>query len=334
MDRLIGLKHGDGGKHTSNLIRELFYKYFYNELLINGYDSAVFQSKKGKLAFTTDSFVVKPLFFPGGDIGTLAIYGTVNDLAVSGANPLYLSTSFIIEEGFPYNKLSSIVKSMAKASQRANVRIVTGDTKVVEKGMVDGIFINTSGIGEIKNGYEARPINIGDKIIITGPIADHGTTIAIERYNINVKGNIRSDCRPINRITRTLIDKYGNKIKFMKDPTRGGLATALNEIAQYANLDIEIIEEAIPIKDEIKYVNELLGLDPLYLACEGRGIIVVENGMEEEILDTIQEFDSCRKASIIGNFVSKTQNIVFMETLIGGKRIINTLEGSMLPRIC
>ena len=255
MDEEIKLIHGDGGKYTDLLINEVFYKHFGNELLLTKSDASVFEVE-GKLAFTTDSFVVKPLIFPGGDIGKLAVCGTINDLATSGAEPLYLSCGFMIEEGMKIELLERIVISMAEVCKNTGAKIITGDTKVVEKGALDGVFINTSGIGIIRNGYKPKTIEIGDNIIITGGIGEHGTTIAIERYNINVKGNFKSDCNPLNGVIK-LLDKYMDDIKLMKDPTRGGLATILNEIACKSSKNIKIIEESIPIKPEVRWVNRL-----------------------------------------------------------------------------
>ena len=334
MEHNIKLVHGDGGKDTDLLIKEMFYKHFNNNLLINSLDAAVFEVKQGKLAFTTDSFVVKPLFFSGGDIGKLAVCGTINDLVVSGAKPLYLSCGFIIEEGFSIDSLDKVAKSMSEICTDAGVKIITGDTKIVEKGSVDGLFINTSGIGEIYGGYEQKSIEEGDKIIVTGGIGEHGTTIAIERYQLKVKGNLKSDCMPLNKVIEK-IGKYMSGIKLMKDPTRGGLATALNEIAEFVGMGIHLLEEHIPIKREIRSVNQLLGLDPLYMACEGRMIVVVNQKECESVLEEIKKCDNCEDSAIIGSFVHNgIKPIVFVETYIGGKRIIGPLEGEMLPRIC
>ncbi|WP_053956396.1 hydrogenase expression/formation protein HypE [Inediibacterium massiliense] len=334
MGNNIKLVHGDGGKDTSILIKEIFYKHFSNNLLINSLDASVFEVSQCKLAFTTDSFIVNPLFFSGGDIGKLAVCGTINDLVVSGARPLYLSCGFIIEEGFSIDLLENIVGSMGKMCKETGVKIVTGDTKVVEKGAVDGLFINTSGIGVLNREYEQKPIKEGDRVIVTGGIGEHGTTIAIQRYEIKVKGDLKSDCMPLNKVIEKL-SKYANKIKLMKDPTRGGLATSLNEVAEFAGMGIRLLEEQIPIKKEVVSVNQLIGLDPLYLACEGRMILVVDQNESKNILKEIRQCEGCKDAAIIGSFVnSGIQSIVFMETLIGGKRIIGPLEGVMLPRIC
>lgn len=328
----IRLHHGDGGVHTSKLIKEIIYKHFDNEILLQGMDSSVFSVSEGRMAYTTDSFVVKPLFFSGGDIGKLAVFGTVNDLSVVGANPMFLTSSFIIEEGLEIEIFERIVKSMAEACIKADVKIVTGDTKVVEKGSADKIFINTAGIG-IVNKFYTKPIEVGDKIIISGTIAEHGTAIAIDRYNIGVKGDIKSDCYPLNKLIGE-ISKYFDWIKFMRDPTRGGLATVLNEISEISGLGIEIIEENIPIRREVRSVNEILGLDPLYLASEGRVVLIVKEDKASDILNEMRKFENCKKARIIGTIVDECEPIVYMKTIIGGKRILNPLESSMLPRIC
>ncbi len=334
MGNTIKLIHGDGGKDTSLLIKEIFHKHFDNNLLINSLDACVFEVNQGKLAFTTDSFVVKPLFFSGGDIGKLAVCGTINDLVVSGAYPKYISCGFIIEEGFRTDSLEQVAQSMGEICKKTGVKIVTGDTKVVEKGSVDGLFINTSGIGIINKRYEPKPIKEGDKVIVTGGIGEHGTIIAIQRYEMKVKANIKSDCMPLDKVIEKL-EKYADYIKLMKDPTRGGLATALNEIAEFSGIGIHLKEEKIPIKKEVLSVNQLIGLDPLYLACEGRMILVVDQKECESVLKEIRKCEGCEDASIIGSFVkSEIKSIVFMETFIGGKRIIGSLEGDMLPRIC
>jgi len=333
MNDKVLLRHGDGGKHTNLLIKDIFYKHFHNDMLVNSQDASTFDWNYRRLAFTTDSFVVKPLEFPGGNIGKLAVCGTINDLVTAGAKPLYLSCGFIIEEGFDMKLIETIAESMGKICRKTGVKIITGDTKVVEKGSVDGVFINTSGIGEVQAGYQPKPIQEGDQIIITGGIAEHGTTIAVERYEIKVEGNIKSDCRPLNNIIEKLYTYLGS-IKLMKDPTRGGLATALNEIVEISGKGIQLLEKALPISDEVKSINELLGLDPLYHACEGRMIIVVDKQKAEGVLGEIRRCKDCEDAAIIGSFVSSGPPKVVMRTVIGGRRIINTLEGDMLPRIC
>lgn len=327
----IELIHGEGGKHTYDLIRNIFYKSFGNNVLLQGLDSAILELNRGKIAFTTDSFVVSPLFFKGGDIGRLAICGTVNDLTVCGAVPLYLSVGFIIEEGFQTKMLEKIALSMGRTCEEAGAKIVTGDTKVVERGKVDGIFINTAGIGII-NGYTSKKIEEGDKIIITGTIAEHGTAIGVERYDLKVQGDIKSDCTPLNHLLDYL-DKYKDNIKLMRDPTRGGIGEALNEISEGCRLGIHLFEEKIPIRNEVKAINEMLGLDPLYLASEGRMLIVADRYAAEKIERGLKEACNCREASIIGIFTDK-RSFVYIENSFGGKRVLGSLETQMLPRIC
>jgi len=333
MNEAIKLIHGDGGKHTQMLIKDLFYKYFNNILILQQQDAAVFKTIEGKMAFTTDSFVVKPLFFSGGNIGKLAVCGTINDLVVSGAKPLYLSAGFIIEEGFALETLEEIVKSMGEVCHECGANIVTGDTKVVEKGSVDGIFINTSGIGSIINGYEIKPIEADDEIIVTGNIGDHGTTIAANRYDIKVKGDFKSDCAPIYPFIEKLKEDF-TSIKIMRDPTRGGVATVLHEFSSLCKLGIHLIEEEIPISEGVRTINKLLGLDPLYMACEGRMVLVVKGSESQKVLKIIQSMDQGKEAKIIGKFVKEPKETIFIENYFGGKRILAPLEGSMLPRIC
>lgn len=329
----ITLNHGSGGNNTKKLIHDIFYRYFDNSILIEGLDSAVFKSEGERIAFTTDSYVVKPWIFPGGDIGRLSVSGTVNDLSAAGAKPLYLSCGFIIEEGFEIADLEKIAKSMAATAKEAGVKIVTGDTKVVEKGSADGIYINTSGVGIVYKNYEMKKIVPGDKIILTGTIAEHGTAIAVKRYNLKVKTEIRSDCMPLSKIIEHL-EPYLNNIKIMKDPTRGGIATSLNEIGEYAGLSIHIFRDKIPICKEVDSLNRLLGIDPLYLACEGRMLIAAEAEKSEEILERLYKLQCCKDAQIIGDFKEGKDALVYIENCFGGKRILNPLEGDMLPRIC
>ncbi len=333
MDSTIQLCHGNGGSHTMELINNIFYKHFYNPILSQGLDAAVLEVGKERIAFTTDTFVVKPIFFSGGDIGKLSICGTINDLVVVGAKPLYISCGMIIEEGFDIGLLERIAASMEETANLAGVKIVTGDTKVVEKGAVDQLFINTSGIGQIHDNYHIKEILPGDQIIVTGTIAEHGTTIAIEQYKLKVKGDFRSDCASLHEILKYLEDYMGH-IKFMRDPTRGGIATTLNELAVHSRHGIRIVEKNIPIRKEVTVINELLGLDPLYIACEGRMILVVAKEKSREILRCIQQMSNCKDAQIIGEFLKDREPNVFVENNFGGKKIIKSLEGEMIPRIC
>lgn len=334
MNDKIRLSHGDGGVDTQRLIKGLFYKYFndpdYNEMP----DSFVFEAARGRYAYTTDSFVVKPLFFKGGDIGKLAVCGTVNDLAAAGAVPHFLSAAFIIEEDFSLEMLQLIVKSMSDTCRLANVRIVTGDTKVVEHGSIDGLFINTSGIGIVSEYYNPRKAEPGDEIIITGAIAEHGTAIMADRYGgSSFAAGTESDCAPMSSLINVLGSEL-SKVKLMKDPTRGGLANALNEIAISQGLDVEIRERLIPVRDEVRAICNIFGMDPLYLACEGRMLIAVKAGCGEILIKHIKKLGNCSEARIIGQFTSGEHGIAYMETLIKGRRIIPMLEGRMLPRIC
>lgn len=332
MENKIKLYHGDGGVKTNELINEVFLKYYGNE---NGAqnDSFVFATEQSRLAYTTDSFVVRPFIFRGGDIGKLAVCGTINDLATAGAKPSYISVGFIIEEGFDIDILCSIAKSMGEVCKENGVKIVTGDTKVVEKGSVDGVFINTSGIGVVSKNYSTAKIEPEDEIIITGTIAEHGTAILLDRYNLAIETNIISDCCALNNLIIDL-EMELPYIKLMKDPTRGGLATVLNEIATNAGLNAELFENQIPISNQVKAVNEILGIDPMYLACEGRMVLVVKKGFGNRILQNLKKFHSYKDAQIIGRFTKDCQKLVYLQTDIGGKRIIPSLEGQTIPRIC
>lgn len=329
----ISLLHGDGGSYTNKLIRNVFLKY-YGETETNMLsDSFVFSSAGERLAYTTDSFVVRPLMFKGGDIGKLSVCGTINDLATAGAIPIYLSAGFIIEEGFERDTLCHIAKSIGEVCKNTGVKLVTGDTKVVEKGCADGLYINTSGIGKVSDWYQPGSIETGDDIIITGTIAEHGTTILLERYNLAFSGEIFSDCAPMNQLIPVLGEAL-SCIRLMKDPTRGGLATVLNEISKNERKDMELEEGRIPIRQEIRGVNKVLGIDPLYLACEGRMVLVAKRGSAQRVLERIKTLDNCKNADIIGHVTDGTQGIVYIKTSIGGKRLVPELTGQSIPRIC
>jgi hydrogenase expression/formation protein HypE len=289
----------------------------------------------GKLAFTTDSYVVDPIFFPGGDIGKLAVNGTVNDLAMVGARPLYLSASAIIEEGFPLVELEGVVDSMNRAARLAGVEIVAGDTKVVEKGGVDKVFINTSGIGLIDSGVDISSKNakIGDRIILSGTIGDHGIAILSARERFDFRTRVKSDCQPLNGIVSEIL-KVSKKVHTLRDPTRGGLATALNEIAEQSGAGIEIEEEKIPVKEEVKAVCEMLGFDPLYIANEGKLVAFVPQRECEKILNVMRKNRYGRDAQIIGSVVAKHKGRVVLKTSVGGERVVDMLTGEQLPRIC
>jgi hydrogenase expression/formation protein HypE len=334
-NRSVILAHGSGGRISHELIEKVFKTRFSNALLNQGDDAAEckIQNSKFKIAFTTDSYVVKPLFFPGGDIGRLAVCGTVNDLAMKGAKALYLSAGFIIEEGFSLETLEKVADSMAAAAKEAEVSIVTGDTKVVDKGACDGLFINTSGVGVIPEGVNvsgslAVP---GDVVIISGSIGDHGTAVINARNNFGLSGNLLSDVAPLNGLAGAML-KAG-LIHVLRDPTRGGLATTLNEIAMQSKVTINIEEEKIPVKQEVKGACEMLGLDPLYVANEGKLIAIVPQEDSEKILSVMRQYPLGKDAAIIGK-VEAGQPQVLLTTFLGSKRPLMMLEGEALPRIC
>ncbi len=342
-DEQITLAHGSGGKAMHELIEGLFLEYLKNPLLEKLEDQAVFEVPNGarKLAFTTDSYVVDPIFFAGGNIGSLAVHGTVNDLAMSGAKPVYLSAGFILEEGFAVEDLRKILESMRDAAIEANVQIVTGDTKVVQKGGADKIFINTSGIGflETEAKFSAANAQIGDKVILSGTLGDHGTTILIMRGELELETEIESDSAPLNFLVAEMIDeaaKLGNieAIRAMRDPTRGGAATTLNEIAMSSDVHIEIYEEKIPVREEVKGACEILGLDPLYVANEGKLIAIVSPEIADALVVRMKQNKYGLNACVIGEVKAEPQGIVAMKTAFGGTRIVDMLVGEQLPRIC
>jgi len=330
----IKLAHGSGGRLSYELIHNLIGKYLGNETLNEFLDSALIKFNHSALAFTTDSYTVKPLFFPGGDIGKLSITGTVNDLAMVGAFPLYLSLSLIIEEGFPFSDLERIIKSIKDTSEYCKIKIITGDTKVVEKGKGDGLFINTSGIGVIPDNFSLRidEIEPGDKIIINGGIGEHGAAIICARGLIDFRSKLRSDCAALHFIVRSLIES-GVRVKFMRDPTRGGLASALCELAEKINFNILIEEDKLMIKKEVLAICEFLGFDPLYLANEGKFIIVVGEEDVDKVLKVLNENQS-EEASIIGEVQREREKKVLLKTITGGKRIVEMMIEEQLPRIC
>ncbi len=336
MDELITLACGSGGKATHKLIKDVFYKYFSNDLLLEAGDSAVFHVNSCNLSFTTDSYVVSPIFFKGGNIGKLAICGTVNDLAVSGACPKYISCGFIIEEGFSIRELEAIAESMAETAREAGVSIVTGDTKVVQKGSADKIFINTSGIGFIHDGVKlsAKNIRNGDKVILSGTMGDHGTAILIERENLKVRSTIKSDCAPLNSLIEPVLKAFPKAIRVMRDPTRGGVATALNELICGTGLSIKLFEDFLPVRDEVKGICEMLGMDPLYMANEGKALLIVDASHAEEIIEILKRSPYGKDAAIIGTVCDTFKDKVFLSTLAGGNRIIDVLVSDQLPRIC
>jgi hydrogenase expression/formation protein HypE len=331
----ITLQHGSGGSLTGKLIQNLFHKYFYNKYLAEAHDAARLPAIKGRLAFTTDSYVINPLIFPGGNIGKLAICGTVNDLAMSGARPLYVSCGFIIEAGLPLPLLEEIVASMAQAAAEAGVLIVTGDTKVVEKGAADKLFINTSGIGEIADGIDicGQKAQVGDVVIASGTLGDHGMAIMVERQQLQLRSTLQSDCAPLNGMVQSMLEVYPD-IHVLRDPTRGGAATTLNEIAIQSQIGIELAEEAIPVKPEVQGMCEVLGLDPLYLANEGKLLAVVPLSAADQVLAAMQANVYGKDARIIGKVVANPKGKVYVRTAIGGRRIVDVMVGDPLPRIC
>jgi hydrogenase expression/formation protein HypE len=337
MKKNILLGHGSGGKLSHDLINNLFVRHFDNPTLNLQTDSALLKIKGKNIAFTTDSFVVDPIFFPGGNIGKLAIAGTVNDLAVAGATPLYLSSSFIIEEGFSFAELEEIVKTMAAEAKKAGIKIVTGDTKVVDKGKCDKVFINTSGIGIIDEKYKdistGKNIKPGDKIIINGTIADHGMAIISARNELNISSDIKSDCACLNKMIKKVLDVSDN-IKFMRDATRGGVATVLSELFTNSNYGINIDESAVNVNENVKGICEMLGFDPMYVANEGKVIIVAGNKDAEKIIKTLQKDEFGKNCCIIGEITESHPGKGWITTEIGGKRIIDMLSGEQLPRIC
>ena len=336
-DDKILMGHGSGGIMTHELIENLFVRYFENSILEEQGDSALLKLSGRNLAFTTDSFVVDPVFFPGGNIGKLAVAGTVNDLAVSGAVPRYLSVGFILEEGFPLSDLEKIVKSMAEEASRAGVFIVTGDTKVVEKGKCDKIFINTSGVGEIKDDFLAissgKKIKPGDKIIVNGGIAEHGMAIMAARNDMNISTPVLSDCACLNGMIASVLEVSGN-IRFMRDATRGGLGTVLSELVQKKSFGIRIDEDKLVIEDSVRGMCELLGFDPLYVANEGKVVMVVPSEDAERIVATMRVHPLGKKAAVIGEVTTENSGKAWLETTVGGKRMIEMLSGQQLPRIC
>ncbi len=331
MDKIL-LGHGSGGKLMHQLIREHFSPAFG---IKGAGDSATVNVPSGRLAYTTDSYVVTPLFFPGGNIGDLAVCGTVNDLSVAGAEPLFLTAGFIIEEGFPLSDLKKIIASMAAAAKLAGVRIVAGDTKVVNKGKADGVFINTSGLGVLPEGVEISPsrIRTGDKVIISGEIGNHGVAIIAERNGLTFDPPVRTDSRPLNDLTRAMLGAEKD-IHFMRDPTRGGLATTLKEAALESGLCIKIQENTLPIPPRVKGACGLLGLDPLYSANEGILIAILAGTDANVVLTTMKKHPYGHNAVIIGDITASPSGMVLLETAIGGSRIVDMLPGEQLPRIC
>ncbi len=334
IEKRITLSQGGGGEETNSLIKKLFFKYFDNEVLLKMEDAAVLSMGDGKIAFTTDSFTVSPIFFNGGNIGKLAIAGTVNDISMMGAKPLYLTCSFMIEEGFLYDELETIVKSMGEELKVSGALIVAGDTKVVPKGSVDGLFINTSGIGKItKDGISAHNLKSGDSIIISNEVGNHGACILAKREDIELDMELKTDCTTLWPMIEALI-KNGVKIKSLRDATRGGLSAVLNEWAETSDICIEVDEDKIPVADEVKGVCEMLGFEPYEFANEGTMAICVEAGEEEKTLKILRQFEKTKKASFIGKVSDKYKQKVILNTPWGSARYLEPPKGELLPRIC
>lgn len=331
----VEMAHGSGGRAMANLIEELFAKALGNAYLAQGDDGAVLPPAWGRLVMSTDSHVVSPLFFPGGDIGSLAVHGTVNDVAVMGAKPLYLSAAFILEEGLPLADLQRIVESMARAAADAGVLVVTGDTKVVEKGKGDGVFITTTGVGLIREGVElsgnrARP---GDVVLLSGAIGEHGMAIVSRREGLSFESPIVSDSAPLNGLVEAMLDT-GADVRALRDPTRGGLATTLNELAKQSGVGMRLDEAAVPVKPVVVAACEFLGLDPFYIANEGKLVAVCAPQDADRLLATMRTDPLGRDAAIIGEVVEDRHGFVQMTTHLGGQRILDWLSGEPLPRIC
>ena len=333
-DRVL-LGHGSGGKLSAELMRDIFLPAFRNPILAGMNDQAVVQLNGSRVAFTTDTFVVKPLFFRGGDIGSLSVHGTVNDLAMGGAQPLFLSVAFIIEEGLPMSTLSRVTASLGKAAEYAGVRVVTGDTKVVEKGSGDGLFINTTGLGLVPEGIsisadQARP---GDAVLLSGSIGEHGIAILAEREGIEFDTPVESDSAALHTLVADML-AVTKSIRCLRDPTRGGVSSVLNEIAAQSRVGILLDEPAIPIREEVRGACEMLGLDPLYVANEGKLIAIVDPGHESELLAAMRKHPLGRKAQRIGTITESNPGWVRMRTVLGTTRIVDLLAGDQLPRIC
>ncbi|KPG00837.1 hydrogenase expression/formation protein HypE [Rhodopseudomonas sp. AAP120] len=332
----VDLSHGAGGRAMAHLISEIFHTAFDNPLLRAGNDQAAFDVAAGRMVMTTDGYVVSPLFFPGGDIGSLAVHGTINDVAMAGARPLYLSAGFIIEEGFGFADLKRIADSMAAASRAAGVPIVTGDTKVVERGKADGVFITTTGIGIAPRGLVlsselARP---GDRVLLSGFIGDHGVAVMSQRQNLAFETSIVSDSAALHELVAAMLAAAPQGLRVMRDPTRGGVAATLNELAQQSAVGFRLDEDAVPVRPEVAAACELLGLDPLYVANEGKLIAVVAPDAADAVLAAMRAHPLGRDAALIGEVIADDHHFVQMTTLFGGGRIVDWLAGEQLPRIC
>jgi len=331
----VDMSHGSGGRAMAQLIAEVFQHHLDNELLRQGNDQALFFPPPGRLVMSTDGHVISPLFFPGGDIGSLAVHGTVNDVAMAGARPLYLSAGFILEEGFPLSDLVRIVESMALAAVEANVCVVTGDTKVVERGKADGVFITTTGVGVVPDGIEISGdrAESGDAVLVSGSLGDHGVAIMSKRENLGFETEIRSDTSSLSGLVADMVDAVAD-IHCLRDPTRGGLATTLNELARQSGVGMRIRENDIPVREDVSAACELLGLDPLYVANEGKLVAICPASRARDLLAVMRAHPKGRDAAIVGEVVEDQNQFVQMETAFGGQRVVDWLTGEQLPRIC
>lgn len=331
---VVELAHGSGGRASAQLTRDLFQPCLGNPEIDKGDDGAVLNVEAGRMVVATDSHVISPLFFPGGDIGSLSVHGSINDVAVMGAQPRHLTAGFIIEEGFPLCDLKRIAKSMGAAARACGVQVVAADTKVVKRGEADGIYITTTCIGTLPEdvNLDASQIRAGDKILISGTMGDHGAAILACREELGLSGELRSDSAPVHELTQVLLES-GARVHFMRDPTRGGVATVLNEVAAMCGKGMEVSEQALPVREEVRAVSELLGLEPLYFACEGRVVVICSANDAEKALAAMQSHPLGKDTAVIGEVVDGLPHLV-VNNGWGGKRIVNMLTGDQLPRIC
>jgi hydrogenase expression/formation protein HypE len=332
----ISLAHGGGGRRMARLIQEVILPHFPDGSVHNTHDGAILEFGSERLAFTTDSFVVTPTFFPGGNIGDLAVNGTINDLAMCGAQPLYLSCALILEEGYSMESLRQVLASMGAAADAASVALVTGDTKVVDHGKGDGIFITTTGIGRVLRGagIDPRQVQPGDAVIINGPIGDHGMTIMCQRENLKLQGDLASDTRSLHREVEALINRFGEDIHCLRDMTRGGLASVMNEIAHEAEVTISLKEQSIAVNPTVSSACEILGIDPLYVANEGKFAIFAKPGIENEISNLLRDINPVNRPAVVGRVEQRTTAPVVIQGMLGANRILDMLSGEQLPRIC
>lgn len=332
----VRLVHGNGGRFSRELTEQYILPHFNNTLLAPLHDGAQFEVSKGRMAFTTDSYVVQPTFFPGGNIGKLAVCGTVNDLAMNGAVPQYISCGLILEEGLPFDTLDTILATMQDMAERANVQIVTGDTKVVQQGAVDGIYINTAGIGYIPEGVmiSTDRVKAGMDIILSGSVGDHAISVMGTRFGLSLSDSIRTDCAPLNHMVQAVLQEVGSNVALLRDPTRGGVGTVLKEIADQAQVGISVFEEAIVVHEEVQGVCDILGYDPLYLANEGKALFVVNPEVTDTVLSILHSFEEGKEATRIGKTLAHNTGKVGLQTTLGGVRLLDMLGEDQVPRIC